>query len=89
MRETLKIMSASRLAYTLSYFLVQACFVVITTLFVGIGFEWSHHKAYGQQEYQVGSGWKTLFGCIFFFGLALISISMALTSLFSDSKLSA
>lgn len=87
MRETLKIMSASRSAYTFSYFLVQGFFVLITTLFVGFGMQWSMKQAHAD-PLELGAGFKTLFGCIFLFGLALISLSMALTTLFSDSKLS-
>lgn len=83
MRETLKIMSMSRGAYTLSYFLTQGLFCLFSAIFVSVGMEWT----YSNPE-NIGSGPKVLFGCIFLFGLALISLSMALTTLFTDSKLS-
>ena len=41
MRESLKIMSASRLSYTLSYFLTQGFFVVFSAFFVGGAFMYS------------------------------------------------
>lgn len=41
MRESLKIMSASRLSYTLSYFLTQGFFVIFSSTFVTYGFYWS------------------------------------------------
>ena len=85
MRVSLKIMSASRLAYTLSYFLTQGCFVIFSALFVGGAFMYSQSSTYGHST--VGAGYDVLIGAVFFFGLALISLSMALTTLFSDSKL--
>jgi hypothetical protein len=83
MRETLKIMSASRAAYTFSYFLTQGFFVILSSLFISFGIEWTYNNTAG-----IGAGPKVLFGSVILFGLALISISMALTTLFTDSKLS-
>jgi hypothetical protein len=40
MRESLKIMSTTRSAYTMSYFLTQALFAVVTALFVTVGIMW-------------------------------------------------
>lgn len=83
MRETLKIMSASRSAYTFSYFLCQGFFVLLSSLFVCVGLEWTYNNTAN-----LGAGPKVLFGSVILFGLALVSISMALTTLFTDSKLS-
>jgi hypothetical protein len=41
MRETLKIMSASRQAYTFSYFLTQGMFCLLSTIFMSFGIEWA------------------------------------------------
>lgn len=83
MRETLKIMSASRTAYTLSYFLTQGFFVVLSSLFVCFGMLWTYNNTGS-----IGAGPKVLFGAVILFGFGLISIAMALTTLFTDSKLS-
>lgn len=81
MRETLKIMSASRQAYTFSYFMTQGLFCLMSAIFVSFGIEWS------SSNNPIGAGPKMLYGSIFLFGLALISLAMALTTLFTDSKL--
>lgn len=86
MRESLKIMSASRLAYTLSYFITQGLFIILSTVSVGCAFMWAQSNSWGASK--VGAGYDVLFSAIFFFGLALVAMSMALTTLFSDSKLS-
>lgn len=85
MRESLKIMSASRVSYTLSYFLTQSSFVIFSTVFVCGGFWYANSTTYERNN--IGGGYNILAGAIFFFGLALISLSMALTTVFSDSKL--
>ena len=85
MRESLKIMSASRLSYTLSYFFTQGFFVIFSTMFVTYGFYWSQSNTYGPSL--VGSSYMMMAKAIFCFGLALISVSMTLSTLFTDSKL--
>lgn len=83
MRETLKIMSATRTTYTLSYYLTQGFFVLISSLFVCIGMLWTQNRTNN-----IGAGPKLLIGAVTLFGSGLISIAMALTTLFTDSKLS-
>lgn len=83
MRETLKIMSATRTTYTLSYYLTQGTFVLVSSAFVSIGILWTYDRGYS-----IGAGIKMLVAAIMLFGSALISIAMALTTLFTDSKLS-
>ena len=44
MRETLKIMSATRTTYTLSYYLTQGTFVLASSAFVCIGILWTYDR---------------------------------------------
>ncbi len=44
MRETLKIMSATRTTYTLSYYLTQGTFVLVSSAFVCIGILWTYDR---------------------------------------------
>jgi hypothetical protein len=83
MRETLKIMSMSRTAYTFSYFITQAVFCVISALLVS----WGVSRGYHAPEL-IATSSTVLFGSVILFGFALISLAMALTTLFTDSKLS-
>ena len=83
MRESLKIMSTTRTAYTLSYFLTQALFTFVSALFVTIGMMWQFQNPAG-----IAGGWKVLLMNTVLFGFALIAFSMTLSTLFTDSKLS-
>ena len=84
MLESLKIMSTSRTAYTLSYFISQGLFVFLTALIVSLGFNF----AYGNPAGDSAPVYVLFLGTILF-GLALMSLSMALGTIFTDSKLSA
>ena len=44
MRETLKIISATRTTYTLSYYLTQGTFVLVSSAFVCIGILWTYDR---------------------------------------------
>lgn len=44
MRETLKIMSATRTTYTLSYYLTQGTFVLVSSAFVSFGILWTYDR---------------------------------------------
>ena len=44
MRETLKIMSATRTTYTLSYYLTQGTFVLVSSAFVSVGILWTYDR---------------------------------------------
>lgn len=84
MFETLKIMSTSRLAYTMSYFVSQGLFVVLTGLIVSLGFNFAYSNPVGDSA----PVYVLYLGTILF-GLALMSLSMVLSTIFTDSKLSA
>ena len=84
MLESLKIMSASRTAYTLSYFISQGLFVVLTGLIVSLGFNFAYSNPVGSS-----APVYVLFLGTILFGLALMSLSMVLSTVFTDSKLSA
>jgi hypothetical protein len=79
MRETLRIMSMSRGAYTMSYFLTQSCFSFCSGVILSICF-----ALHGSTENNI----KLLLSvtCL---GFALVAMSMALSTCFTDSKLSA
>lgn len=84
MLETLKIMSTSRSAYTFSYVLSQGIFVVLSGLIVSLGFNFAYSNPAGDS-----APVSVLFLGIILFGLALMSLSMVLSTVFTDSKLSA
>lgn len=84
MLETLKIMSMSRSAYTFSYFISQGLFVILTGTIVSLGFIFSYGNPMGDS-----APVSVLFLGTILFGLALMSLSMVLSTIFTDSKLSA
>ncbi len=84
MRETLKILSTSSSAYTMSYFVSQGLFVILTGLIVSLGFNFS----YGNPAGDSAPVYVLFLGTILF-GLALMSLSMIISTIFTDSKLSA
>lgn len=84
MLETLKIMSTSRIAYTMGYFISQGIFVILTAVIVSLGFNFSYSNPVGDS-----APVSVLFFGVIMFGLALMSLSMVLSTVFTDSKLSA
>ncbi len=84
MRETLKILSTSTSAYTMSYFVSQGLFVILTGLIVSLGFNFSYGNPVGDS-----APVYVLFLGTILFGLALMSLSMIISTIFTDSKLSA
>jgi len=90
MRETLKIMSLSRSAYMWSYFIVQSFFVAATSVILTVAFiipikikseeEIPYLRVIYDAPFQ-------LMITIFLFGLALVSMSLAFSTLFHDSKI--
>jgi ABC-type transport system involved in multi-copper enzyme maturation permease subunit len=77
-------MSASRTAYTLSYVISQGLFVVLTGLIVSLGFNFAYSNPAGDS-----APVYVLFLGVILFGLAMMSLSMVLSTIFTDSKLSA
>lgn len=84
MLETLKIMSTSRIAYTMGYFISQGIFVILTAVIVSLGFNFSYSNPVGDS-----APVSVLFFGVIMFGIALMSLSMVLSTVFTDSKLSA
>jgi hypothetical protein len=84
MRESLKIMSMGQGAYTLSYLLVQGLMSCLTSfaLYFSIVYFASPE---GHDVLKVDN--TTLLGGLMLFGLNLIAFSMALSTIFTDSKL--
>lgn len=78
MRETLKIMSMNTNSYMMSYFLTQMVMVILGAMAVAWGFK------IGGMDHELV---LRVFSCILMFGLALISLSMTLSTFFRDSKL--
>jgi ABC-type transport system involved in multi-copper enzyme maturation permease subunit len=68
----------------MSYFISQGLFVVFTGLIVSLGFNFSYGNAAGDS-----APVYVLFLGTILFGLALMSLSMVLSTIFTDSKLSA
>ena len=84
MLETLRIMSMSRSAYTLSYFFSQGIFVVISGFILSVCFEFVYAN-----PMKDSANPSVLFVGTILYGLALMSFSMVITTIFTDSKLSA
>ena len=82
MKETLKIMSLNRWSYALSYFITQGVFAVFTGVMVFIGF-WGTFTSDGKSTRQD----LTLFFGLILFGLNCVSQTMAMSTLFTDSKI--
>jgi len=83
MRESLSLMSLSSFSYALSYFILQGCFAAIAGIVLGVGMI---------NDSRVFPDDPTLNPIIFgaaslCFGLAQIPYCMALSTLFSDTKL--
>ena len=78
MRETLRIMSMRSSVYGLSYFITQAIFSLFTTLIVTLTF--CMLRLFSPVEALL------FFISLIFYGLSMIFKSMALSTLFSDSK---
>jgi hypothetical protein len=84
MRESLKIMSMGQGPYTLSYILVQGVFSCFTSviLYFSIVF---FAAPEGHAELKIDN--TPLLGALLLFGMNLLALSMAMSTLFSDSKL--
>ena len=78
MRETMRIMSMRSSVYGLSYFFSQAIFSLFTTLIVTI--------AFGLLRFYSASNGIIFFVCLALYGLSMIFTSLALSTLFSDSR---
>ena len=78
MRETLKILSMRTSVYGLSYFITQAIFSLFTALLVTLTFWLLRFFSFG--------GGLVFFISMILYGLSMIFKSMALSTLFSDSK---
>ena len=79
MRETLRIMSLSRLSYASSYFIVQGCITFIQAVIMASLCFWN--------DIIFPDGGIMLIPILTCFGLANITFCMALSCLFGDSKL--
>jgi ATP-binding cassette, subfamily A (ABC1), member 5 len=79
MRETLRIMSMKSEAYGLSYFITQLIFVVFISLLMTLTF--------GFREFLSGMNLVYFFFLMILNGISMTFYSMALTTLFSDSKI--
>jgi energy-converting hydrogenase Eha subunit A len=82
MRESLKIMSASRLTYSLSFFLAQSIFSVIVALIFSI----PQVMTMPDPLRMSGSPLSMILGTIML-GFALNAQAMAISTIFTDSKL--
>jgi len=82
MRETMRIMSMKTTAYGLSYFFTQAIFAVITSFMISITF-----LALGVFGRNPWGTFLQFLIAVLIYGLTTIFQSMALSTLFSDSKI--
>jgi ABC-2 family transporter protein len=80
MRETLKILSMRTSAYGLSYFFSQLVFIAIISLLMTI--------TYLAMKYLSGGDSILFFLVMLIHGISMTFFSMALTTIFSDSKIS-
>lgn len=81
MRESLRIMSMKNSAYSLSYYISQLIFVVFISAIMAVVF--------GLNEFiQGAANLFAFFLLMIFYGTSMTFFSMALTTLFSDSKIS-
>ncbi len=78
MKETLKILSMRPSIYGLSYFIMQAMFSMFTTIIVSLTLCLLGFFTFGE--------FLLFFIAVTFYGLAMIFKSMAISTLFSDSK---
>jgi len=87
MRETLKIMSLDRWAYALSYWITQSFFATLTAVSLFAGYYFAVNSE-GVIETKSLRQNLSLVGGLILFGLNMVSMSMALSTLFGDSKFS-
>lgn len=83
MRETLRLMSLSQAVYSFSFFLTQGIFAVLSGIILGAGLQGN------DAMFPANSSLNPLiFGvAVMLFGLGMIPYCMALSTLFSDSKM--
>jgi len=87
MRETLKIMGLGRFAYIMSYLTMQGILSFLTSLVLAVAIWNPMSKNEIFVEY--GGNFTDLLLALTLLGFSLISLSMVMTSIFTDSKLSA
>ena len=80
MRETLRIMSMKTGAYGLSFFCTELIFTLITAIILTI--------IYGAKGIVNGAAIIPLFFIMLLLGIGMLFMSMVITTLFRDSKLS-
>jgi len=84
MRETLRLMSLSRLNYTLSFFVYQVILSVWNGVIIG-GIMWNNEIAFPVPETRTQNSLQyTLLAIVFCIGM--VGYSMALSTLFYDTK---
>ena len=91
MRETMKIMSLNQMAYSFSYYVSQLFLTLLMSVILFLAIWLPINSLEGQNISVlifIGSWYHMLCGTLLF-GMALQSMSMALSSMFTDSKLSA
>lgn len=89
-RETLRIMGMRRLPYMAAYFAAQGIFSTLTSIILVAAFylpvrfssNWSSNAMFELWQHPV-----LLFVAIFLFGLAMIAMTLACSTLFHDSKI--
>lgn len=85
MKESLSIMNLGKLPYMMGFYLTQGGFAAFTSICLFAGTRIAILSA--DSDAVIGNSWNFLFALLLF-GQALVALSMALSSLFSDSKLS-
>ena len=91
MRETLRIMSLNRWSYALSYFIKQGIFAMFTSIVLFFTFYFAMTVNLGKGNEGVDKNFRQyniLFWGFVLFGLNIVSLSMVLSTMFTDSKLS-
>lgn len=91
MRESLKIMSLNRWAYAMSFYLSQSVFTVFTTLVVFgvyIGIINGRTDLPNERISMCQDSPASLFFALLLFGLGLLAMTMLISTIFTDSKLS-
>ena len=85
MRETLRIMSLGKIPYMLGYYLTQGFFAFFTSVCLFYAMHFAVTEPDGNSP--LGDPTSLLIGLILY-GQSLVALSMALSTLFTDSKLS-
>ena len=80
--ETMKLMSMTRTTYTLSYFFIQGFFTFVTACILSIGFLLANGNAYKTNSPNT----DLVFG-LMLFSLSIISMTMAASTFFTDSRM--